>query len=97
MLSHAESCIVHPNKTQVCGRLWKWIDVVFVAVIIAVSTSIVIFITRQKKLYTKYLKESARRDRLKGQGFVNEDDGINGVPLDKAKTLIRDILESKKD
>lgn len=97
VLSHAESCIAHPNKAQLCGRLWRWLDAAFVAVVIAVSASVVLFISRQKKLYTKYLEESERRDRLKNRGFVDEDDSINGMPLDEAKAVIRDVLESKKD
>lgn len=97
MLSHAESCLTHPNKTQVCGRIWKWLDAVFVVIFITIGARIVTFIARQRKLYTKYLNESEQRDRLIEQGFIDEGDSINGMPLEKAKTLIRDGLVSNKD
>jgi hypothetical protein len=68
-----------------------------VVIFITIGASIVVFIARQRKLHNKYLKESERRDRLISQGFIDEDDSINGIPLDKAKASIRDILVSKSN
>lgn len=97
IVADVDRCLLQPAIAKECDLLWVWFDATLMASVIVICISIMKFIIHQKSQYIQCLCKCEERDRLIRHGLVHEGDSINGIPLDEAKALIRDILEAKKD
>lgn len=96
IVADVDRCLLQPVIAKECDLLWVWFDATLMASAIIICFSIMKFIIHQKSQYAQYLYKCEERDKMIRQRLLHEGDSINGIPLDEAKALIRDILEAKK-
>ncbi|TRU10737.1 MAG: hypothetical protein EWV58_19865 [Microcystis aeruginosa Ma_MB_F_20061100_S19] len=96
VVAHVDKSLFHPTISKKWDRLWLWLDATLIAGVIFICISVMKFITYQKSQYTQYLNKREKQDRLIRLGFVAENENdVNGMPLEEAKASIRDALDSK--